>query len=444
MNKHADIPSPSTGAARGKATDDAPAPARRSRRVLQALLALAMLAAGFGGWKVIMALAPQPKVRPAVEHPEPVRVITAKAADVRPAWTFYGEVVPARVSTLQLPVSGRITWVSPKWKDGARVQAGEELLRIDEVPYRAAVAEAEAALKEAQARLEEARLAVSSAERLLKEAQAQFAVAQREYDRTRTLVARGSLPKARLDAQQQKYLTAREKLEQRKQALSTAKARLAQVKAALTRSEWQLKKAKDNLANATLRAPFSGQLSQVKAEVGQSTGPGAALATLLSDGAPEIRFTIPETRLHALKRSGEQVAGREVAILVPTRAGDVTLSGRVVRESASVVRKQGAAALFARPDAPDRARWLKPGAFVQVRMNGPLYRNVVLLPESALQGDDTVYAVKDGRLARLPVRVLGMVQGRVIVRGVAPGTAVVRHKLAEPKPGKPVKVLDQG
>ena len=444
MNKHADIPSPPTGAARENAVDDAPAPARMSRRVLQALLVLALLAAGIGGWKVIMALAPQPKVRPAVERPEPVRVITAKAADVRPAWTFYGEVAPARVSTLQLPVSGRITWVSPKWKDGARVQAGEELLRIDEVPYRAAVAEAEAALKEAQARVEEARLAVSAADRLLKEAQDQFTVARREYDRTRQLVARGSLPRARLDAQQQKFLAAREKLAQRQQALSAAKARLAQQHAALTRAQWQLKTAKDNLAYATLRAPFSGQLDQVKAEVGQSAGPGAALATLLSDGAPEIRFTIPETRLHALKRAGEKVTGRKVAILVPTRSGDVTLVGHVVRESASVSRKQGSAALFARLDAADKARWLKPGAFVKVHMNGPLYRNAVLLPESALQGDDTVYAVKDGKLERLSLHVLGMVRGRVIVRGVAPGTLVVRHRLAEPKPGRPVKVLEQG
>ncbi len=443
MNRHADIPAASVE--EPAKTPDTPAPRPgKGRWLAQGLLALLLLAAGFGGWKVIMALAPEPKVRPAVERPEPVRVVAARQADVRPGWTLYGEVVPARFSTLHLPVSGRIVWVSPNWKDGAHVDAGEELLRIDEVPYRAAVAEAEAALKEARARLAEAGLAVSSAERLLKEAEAQFAVAQREYDRTRTLVARGSLPRARLDAQQQKYLTAREKLEQRKQALSAAKARLAQVRAALTRSEWQVRKARDNLANATLRAPFSGQLTKVQAEVGQSAGPGAALATLLSDGPPEIRFAIPEARLMALKRAGEKVEGRAVDILVPARSGDVRLAGRVVRESASVTRKEGAAALFAKTDRPDEARWLKPGAFVKVRMQGPLYTHVVLLPEAALHGDDAVYAVRDGKLVRLPVRVLGMVGGKVIVRGVPPGTLVVRHKLAEPKPGMPVKVLEQG
>ncbi len=437
MNEHADIP-----LAEAARENPAAAPRPVRRRWPQALLALALLAAGFGGWKAIMALAPEPKVRPAVERPEPVRVITAKATDVRPVWTLYGEVSAARASTLQLPVSGRITWVSPKWKDGAHVNAGEALLRIDEVPYRAAVAEAEAALKEAQAKLEEAKLSVSSAERLLKEAEDQFAVAQREYDRTRTLVARGSLPKARLDAQQQKYLAAREKLEQRKQALSAARARLAQVRAALTRTEWQLRKANDNLANATLRAPFSGNLGEVRAEVGQSAGPGVALATLLSDAAPEVRFMVPETRLLALRRAGEPVAGRTVEIVVPARGGAVTLPGRVVREGAGVERQQGAVALFAVPENP--ARWLKPGAFVSVRMKGPLYERVVLLPEAALLGDDTVYVVKAGRLTRVSVRVLGMVAGKAIVKGVPAGALVVRHHLAEPKPGRPVKVLERG
>ena len=439
MNTQADTPSPANDS-----TNDRAAPARGGRRLAQGLLALLLLAAGFGGWKVIMALAPEPKVRPAVERPEPVRVIAAREADVRPLWTLYGEVVAARVSALQLPVSGRVTWVSPKWKDGAYVRAGEELLRIDDVPYRAALAEAEAALKESRARLEEARLGVAAAERLVKEAEEQFAVAQREYDRTRMLVARGSLPRARLDAQQQKYLAAREKLEQRRQNLSAAKARLAQRRAALTRAEWQVRKARDNLANATLRAPFSGQLSDVRAEVGQSAGPGAVLATLFSDDAPEIRFAIPETRLMALKRAKEDVVGRAVEVVVPARSGHVKLTARVVRESAGVSRKEGAAALFAKPDAPERARWLKAGAFVRVRMQGPLYEHVVLLPEAALHGGDTVYAVKNGRLARLPVRVLGVVEGGAIVRGVPPGTLVVRHKLAEPKPGRPVKVLEQG
>ncbi len=414
---------------------------RRPRWLAQLVLAAMLLGGGLLGYKAIMALGPEPKVRKAVQQPLPVRVIAVRAADVRPAWTFYGEVAAVRRSTLQLPVSGRITWVSPNWRDGAVVKQGEELLRIDDLPWRAALAEAEAALTEARSRREEARAKVSSEERLLKDAQAQFEVAQREYERTRRLAARGTVPKARLDQQQRNLIAAREKLEQRRHALAVAKAVLARAAAALTRAEWALKKAQDNLANTVLRAPFDGQLSNPRAELGQQAGPSAQLATLVASAAPEVRFSMPEERLAMLRRAGEQVAGRAVSIVLALRSGEVVLSGRIAREGAEVDRQSGAVALFATLDDPAQARWLKPGMFAEVRMRGPLLKDVVLLPESALHGGDTVYAVADGKLTRLKVRVLGMQGGKVIASGVPRGARVVRHKLAEPKPGRVVKVL---
>ncbi len=437
MNKHADIPAAEADAAAGAAP-------RRPRWLAQVLVAALLLVAGVLGYRGIMALAPEPKVRKAVERPLPVRVLAVRPTDVRPVWTLYGEVAAARRTTLQLPVSGRIVSVSPKWREGARVEKGEELLRIDDLACRATVAEAKAALAEATSRLEEATLKVSSEQRLLKDAEASFAVAERELQRTRRLAARGTLPKARLDQQQRTWLAAREKLEQRRHALAAARAALARQQAAKARAEWALKKAEDNLNNTVLRAPFGGQLAEVRAEVGQQAGPSAPLATLLSTAAPEVRFTMPEDRLAALTRAGEQATGRAVQVLLRQRGETVALPAHVVREAARVDRKQGAIALFARLDAPRKAAWLKPGMFVAVRMQGPLLKNVALLPEAALQDEHTVYAVRDGRLARFTVRILGMQGDKAIVAGLPAGLPVISHRLAAPKPGQAVKVLERG
>ncbi len=441
MNKLPNIDAAATPLAENGEAASTSVPPRRPRPVRQLLLALLLLAAGFAGWKAIMALAPQPHVRKAVETPVAVRVVTVRLRDVRPTWTLYGEVAPARATTLQMPVSGRIARVSPRWKEGARVRAGEELLRVEDLAYRAAVKEAEARLKEAEALLADARQKVDSERRLLREAEAQFEVARRELERVRTLVRRGALPTARLDQQQQKYLAAREKLESRKQALAAARARLAQQQAAVTRLSWGLKKARDNLRKTVLRAPFDGQLANVRAEVGQQAGPSAQLATLLGGGAPEISVQLPEARLLALKRAGERAVGRKVNIIVATRTGRVQLPATVIREGARVERKNGSLALFAMPDAPGRAGWLKPGAFVEVRMKGPLLENVALLPEAALADGNSVFVVRDGRLARLPVKLLGMEGGKAIVAGVPAGARVVAHRLAEPAPGKPVRII---
>ena len=449
MNRPLDIPARSEKAPAssglGAAPSGAPAPAPRRRLLLQVLLALLLLAAGFAGWKTIMALAPQPKVRAAHTPPLPVRVLTVRLRDVRPAWTFYGEVMARRVSSLQLPVSGRIVWVSRSWRDGALVKKGAELLRIDDVAYRAAVAEAEAALAEADSSLAEARLKVASEERLLKDAEAQLEVARRELERTRRLVRRGTLPSARLDEQQRAWLAAREKLEQRRHALAAARAALTRQQAVRARAEWKLKKAREDLRNTVLRAPFDGQLNNPRAEVGQQAGPSATLAELISTAAPEVRFTMPETRLAALKRAGEQATGRKVSVMIMggRAAAPARLPAIVTREGAQVDRKQGAISLFARLEDAAAARWLKPGMFAEVRMNGPLMKNVALLPEAALHDGNTVYAVRDGRLIRHTVRVLGVHQGQVIVSGLPPGARVVRHHLAEPAPGRAVRLLDE-
>ncbi len=441
MNKRPEMDIPAQPLAGEEDTPAAPPAPRRARLGRQLLLALVLLALGAAGWKVIMAFAPTPHVRKAVEKPVAVQVITARPVSIRPTWILYGEVAPARMATLQMPVSGRISQVSAKWKNGAEVRKGEELLRIEDLVYRAAVREAEAQLKEAEVLLAEARGKMESEQRLLREAEAQFRVAQREFDRVRTLVQRGTLPKSKLDQQQQKYLSAREKLESRKQALAVARARLAQRQAVLARVSWALEKARDNLKKTVLRAPFDGQLTNVRAEVGQQAGPSVQLATLVDADAPEVLFQLPEARLLALRRAGEQAVGRKVRVVVNTRTGEVSLPATVTREGARVDRKSGAISLYATPDDPQQAAWLKPGAFAQVRMRGPLLRDVVLLPEAALADGNSVMIVRDGRLARLPVKLLGMDEGKVIVTGVPAGVRVVSHRLAHPQPGQPVRIV---
>ncbi len=425
MNSHPDMPQRPD-----PAQENAALPRARRRPWLQLVLAAVLLVAGFAGYRAIMALAPEPKVRQKVEAPLPVRTVAVKLQDVRPRWRFYGHVQAERRSALQMPVSGRIVWVSDKLKDGAQVAAGEELLRIDDLPYRAALAQA-------RAQAVEARQKVKSEERLLKRAEEQAAIAARELARTERLVARGTLPKARLDEQRRAHLQAVEKLEQRRHALAAAKA-------ALERAEWALKKAQDDLANTTLRAPFAGVLTEVRAQVGQQAAPGTALATLVSDTAPEVRFAVPEEHLLSLRKAGEEIIGRKVRLIVRTADGEAALNGRIARRAAQVEAGKGQAQLYAALEDAKAARWLLPGTFVEVVMPGPLYRQVALLPEAALQDGRTVAVVDNGALKLERVRVLGMQQDKAIIAGLQAGALAVRHRLSHPRNGQKVRVLKDG
>ena len=84
---------------------------------------------------------------------------------------------------------------------------------------------------------------------------------------------------------------------------------------------------------------------------------------------------------------------------------------------------------------------LRPGAFVEVLVADRLYTGVVRLPESALHGGVTVYAVVGGHLAAREVEVVVRTGREVLVRGdFAPGDRVVTTRFPEIGPGVRVAV----
>ena len=84
---------------------------------------------------------------------------------------------------------------------------------------------------------------------------------------------------------------------------------------------------------------------------------------------------------------------------------------------------------------------LRPGAFVEVRIPDRVYRGATRLPETALVGGDTVYAVVDGRLEPRPVELLARVGNDVVVSGgIADGERIATTRFPEIGPGVKVQV----
>ncbi len=411
------------------------------RLLARLLLAVLLIAGAIAGWRYMMATAPKHAPRPAKEAVEPVRVTTVKLQDVRPVWTLFGQVVPARSAQLRFPISGRVAWKAEGLKEGGRVKAGQVLARLDDLTQRAAVREAEAALDEARARLDEMRAQLELEEIAEKNAREQLDIALRDLQRARTLNRRGTLSDAALDerrlAASQKRLTHA----QRVSNVKALKARIAQQEAALQRLEWALKRARKNLEDTVLTAPFSGTASAVAFETGQQVGPADRLLTVVSSEPPEIRFALSERQYGALRSAGEKLEGRRVRVIWRTTTGPLEIAATVRRVAPEVAAGKGVIHLYAVPDDPQKARWLKAGTFVEVRLPGPLERNAALLPEQAVYDGTRVHAVVDGRLKALPVRLAGHAGGRAVVTGLKGGERVIVNRIADPVEGRKAKVL---
>ena len=67
---------------------------------------------------------------------------------------------------------------------------------------------------------------------------------------------------------------------------------------------------------------------------------------------------------------------------------------------------------------------LKFGAFVSAELQGHIREDVSVLPEEALRGSDAVFLYRDGKLSRKVVRIIELIDRKVVVGGLSAGERV--------------------
>lgn len=202
-------------------------------------------------------------------------------------------------------------------KRGQRVVAGQPLFALDAGPLVAQRDRANAALTEAEARLEDARkgqrpqeLAVFDAQRAA--AQAAYNQADADYNRIAPLVRKGIYAPARLDSARAARDTAAANVKAiaRQREAGTLGARPDAVRAA----EAQVQQARDALAEAQSvldrtgpTAPAAARVEQVFFQDGEWAAANQPVVSLIPDDRVKVRFFVPEEALSSY-RIGQAVA----------------------------------------------------------------------------------------------------------------------------------------
>jgi RND family efflux transporter MFP subunit len=225
-----------------------------------------------------------------------------------------GVVEPARSVTLAAEVTGRINTINAE--EGQRVNAGDELVRLD-------AAELEAEL--------------ASATGSLALAETELAYRRKVSERMQRLGKSKSVPQDRIDDAAFDYAAARDRL-------AIAKAALAQVGA--------------RLAETRLIAPFDGVITARDAEVGQLTQPGTPLLVLEDHSRLEFRTLVKEQDIPHI--------GNGDAVTVTIDALGVGLQGKVSQIIPSGDRKTHAFEVQVTLPAHEK---LFPGMFGKAEFN---------------------------------------------------------------------------
>lgn len=367
------------------------------RRTLPFLILMAALAI-FG--MMVANRAEPPKVEPH-KHVPSVRAITVQPADIAIKLPSQGMIESRQVTTLASEVAGRVIRVSPKFNTGELFEEGEILLELEPADY-------EAALRQAEASLADARLAEAT-----EKARAEQAV--RDWGK----------------------LAGKEKpgdLAVRKPHLESAASRVKAAEAAVV-------KATRDVERTAIKAPFRGKLRAKFTELGSVLAPGARVAELYSADALELRLplslddysfldadtTKAGVRLHT------SIGGKEHAwqAKVSRLEGDVDRGSRSVYLVAEVV------------DTKADDTLMKPGLFVRAEVGGTTLKNVTRVPRAAFLDEKRVLVVHpDNTIHSRELRVVrGEGAHQIVSGGLEQGDRVVVSTLASPVEGMAVEVV---
>jgi multidrug efflux system membrane fusion protein len=410
------------------------------RLLAKILLPLLILLAAGGAAYALLKTKPEPERNAAVEKAWTVETRNVRFETLQPDLRLFGEVVAGRKVELRPLVAGRIVEVGNSFREGGVVREGDLLIAIDPFDYRAALAESEAQLNEARARLQEIRADYQGAKALLTHDRTQADIRRRDVERREKLRGSGASSDKALDDARLALSQAEQGLADRERTIETWKAKIAQQEATIARLEVAVSRARRNLEETRLLAPFDGFLLDVQAEIGKRLGTGDRVAVLIDAGRLEVLFHIGNSQFAALNAAGG-FRGREVKVYWRGGETDTPLNAVLVREGSEIDAASGGVSVYASLHGSAAENSLRPGAFVRVEMPGPEYRDVVRLPEAALYGEDTVYVVTDDRLEARKVTVVARLGAEVLLRGgVRDGDAVMVTRLPEVGPGLLVSV----
>jgi len=342
-----------------------------------------------------------------------VDVIEAKISTEKIIVSAQGTVTPRTETTLISEVSGIITEVSPAFVAGGFFSRGDVMIRIDDRNYRAELKRAQASVAAAETKVtREAGLAD---------------YAEADWQRAKSIL---SSSKAASD-------------------LALRKPQLAEVIANLEFARAELDKREGDLDRTVIRAPYDGLVRQKRADVGQYVAAGTPLALTFAVDIAEIRLPLPDWELPYLNLANLHDPASRPEVLLSAEIGGTrnTWKGKIVRTEGVFDERSRVLYVVAQISDPynrQGPKWPSPlriGTFVEASISGFTAENIIKLPRSVLQDENSVWTVgMNGELILQPVTLFRTDEHSVYISGgLNAGDLICITAMDNPLPGTLVR-----
>lgn len=289
------------------------------------------------------------------------------------------------------------------FEKGARVEKGRLLFKIDDRPFAAALAAAEANVKAAESKI---------------------ALAEENAQRARGLFKRNAISK---------------------EAYQTRETELLVIKAKLLEAKAAERNARLNLEYTDVVAPVSGRIGENFVDAGNLVASSTRLARIVDDSTVGAYFELNAADAVRYKNAGllKNIDAKNGAdVEVKMNSDGVSYAGRLVYYDNAL--GAGTSSLVLRADVRNSDGGLMVGSFGKIRVREGVRKNALLVPEDAIGTDLAgrfVYAVEaDGKVRQLPVSLGAAVENlRVVESGISADTAVIVRGIQRASAGRTVK-----
>ena len=318
---------------------------------------------------LMIRLRPEAKFEEPKIIPQLVETMVAYPSEVGAKISSQGTIRPEHEIFVTSELSGKVTWVSKNFLDGAGFQIGDTLMKIEKRDYELALISTESSLFQARLALER------------EEAEANLA----------------SIEWKRVGKGDASSLTLREP-------------QLAQARAVLAAAEAAYEQSKRNLERTSIIAPFEGRVRKKMVDLGTNLIPGSRLADIYATASFEVRLPIADKDIPFLgiPLDGTSIdpSNRPEVRLSTSYGGDeLNTKGFIVRSESEIDPKTRMISAIATIPISNANSGFKVGMFVNAEINGLSFPGVTVVPRSAVK-DNMIWVVIDEKLRRKSVEVI--------------------------------------
>jgi HlyD family secretion protein len=369
-----------------------------------------------------------------------------------------GYIVAHHTINVNSKVTGRLAWIGVE--KGDKVKEGQVLVRLEDEEFRAAYEQAQGALDNAKAYLEELQHGsrpeeIQEAQHNLDEARATLVNDRLTLDRTKELSAGGVVSRQALDDATAKFQSDQERVNSLEKAFQLMKIgprpeEIERARGAVIQAQGALDYAKSQLEATVIRAPVTGTILDRTAEKGElitaqfasaaAGGPQGSVVSLADLNDLQVELDIAQADFARL-------GPKQKGIVTTDAYPDRKYNGEIAQISPEANRQKATVQVKVQVLNPDE--YLRPEMNATVKFLADEPKNKgsqpagAFVPSSALRDHDgkkVVFLAFDDKAHMREVHVLSQRADGFLVDGLVGGESVITKGPQDLKDGDSIKV----